>query len=96
MFDVVTAAWYHDRAGAAEAGDPVRYAEPEPELQAAFHESYQARCVPPWRDAETEARALEHRLMLVHGAVYWALECTEEHAARELHGFLPRLREHHV
>lgn len=96
VFDVVTAAWYLDPASAAEPGDPSRYAAPDAALEAAFLESYQAHCSPAWQEAETRARCLEKRLMLVHGAVYWALECPEEQAMRELTGFLPRVREHHA
>jgi len=57
--------------------------------------SYRAHCAPAWQDAESEAHGLERHLMLVHGAVYWALECPDEQAMRELTGFLPQVREHH-
>lgn len=96
VFDVVTAAWYLDPASAAEPGDPMRYAVRDAEVAAAFMEAYQSHCAPQWQDAETEARGLEERLMLVHGAVYWARECPEEQAMRELTGFLPQIREHHA
>ncbi|MAF11478.1 hypothetical protein CMK11_13595 [Candidatus Poribacteria bacterium] len=95
VFDVVTAAWYLDPASAGEVGDPCRYAVPDVELAAAFMASYRAHCAPAWQDAESEAHGLERHLMLVHGAVYWALECPDEQAMRELTGFLPQVREHH-
>ncbi|MBT3269277.1 phosphotransferase [Candidatus Poribacteria bacterium] len=95
VFDVVTAAWYLDPASAAEGGDPRRYAVPDAELADAFMASYRAHCAPAWQDAESEAHGLERHLMLVHGAVYWALECPDEQAMRELTGFLPQVREHH-
>jgi Ser/Thr protein kinase RdoA (MazF antagonist) len=95
VFDVVTAAWYMDPASAAEPGDPSRYAALNVEVADAFLASYRENCAPAWQDAESEAHGLERHLMLVHGAVYWALECPDEQAMRELTGFLPQVREHH-
>jgi Ser/Thr protein kinase RdoA (MazF antagonist) len=87
VFDVVTAQYYFDPVCDTAIGDPRRYAEQDVELQTTFEEAYQAVCRPVWSDAETMACVLEQALMLVHGATYWALECSADDALMELTGF---------
>ena len=92
VFDLATAVYYIDRTSRASRGNPQRYEDLDPELESAFLETYRSVCKPGWRNAETEAYALEHQLMLIHGAAYWATEYSESDVMQELIGF-QRLRD---
>ena len=92
VFDVATAVYYMDLSSQAPQGDLKRYEKVDAELESAFLTSYRSACEPKWRDEETEADALEYRLMLVHGAVYWTTVYSETDVIQELVAF-QRLRE---
>jgi Ser/Thr protein kinase RdoA (MazF antagonist) len=87
VFDVATAVYYMDRSSQQPIGDLRRYEDIDPEFESAFLDSYRAACVPSWQEAEDLTYALEHRLMLVHGAVYWVRALPTADLERELEGF---------
>lgn len=92
VFEVCVSIFYMDPCSAAPQQDPRRYHPPDPVLAALFLQHYQAACTPPWNAAEDRALALEHMLLLIHGATYWATSWDEYTVQDELIRFGPYWR----